>query len=186
EPTSGLDPLQRREVRQLIGDLAKDRTVLLSSHILPEIESLCPRVIVLHRGRVVADGKHAQLARSMGDGAHVRLEARVANPRAAAESLAQIEGVISVDVEAPASDASAATAAGFSLWCEEDLRAAVGEFALARGWAIQELSFRAPTLEGLFARLAVGEEPGAVIRANNGANTGAETEARAEAGAVSQ
>ena len=61
EPTSGLDPLQRLEVRRLIQELSKERTVLLSSHILPEIEATCPRVIILHRGRVAADGTQREL-----------------------------------------------------------------------------------------------------------------------------
>jgi ABC-2 type transport system ATP-binding protein len=63
EPTSGLDPLQRLEVRRLIQELSRERTVLLSSHILPEIEAVCPRVIILQRGRIAADGVPEEVAR---------------------------------------------------------------------------------------------------------------------------
>ncbi|TMN59336.1 gliding motility-associated ABC transporter ATP-binding subunit GldA, partial [Pseudoalteromonas piscicida] len=53
EPTSGLDPNQIIEIRQLIKDLGSDKTVLFSSHILPEVEALCERVIIIHRGEIV-------------------------------------------------------------------------------------------------------------------------------------
>ena len=55
EPTSGLDPNQIREVRQLIRDLAQERTVILSTHILPEVEMTCDRVIIIHEGKIVAE-----------------------------------------------------------------------------------------------------------------------------------
>ncbi len=63
EPTNGLDPTQIREARSLIGDLAQDRTVLVSSHILPEIERTCERVIIIGAGKVLADGTPDELCR---------------------------------------------------------------------------------------------------------------------------
>src|SRR5262245_32353447 len=66
EPTSGLDPLQRLEVRRLVLELARERTVLFSSHILPEIEAVCLRVIILHRGRIAADGTQQELIQRLG------------------------------------------------------------------------------------------------------------------------
>ena len=62
EPTVGLDPAQIIEIRQLICDLAKTRTVLLSSHILSEVQAVCDRIIILHQGKIVADGRTEQLA----------------------------------------------------------------------------------------------------------------------------
>ena len=61
EPTVGLDPRQIGEVRGLIGELAGEHTVILSSHILPEVRAICPRVVIISRGRIVADGKLTEL-----------------------------------------------------------------------------------------------------------------------------
>lgn len=159
EPTSGLDPLQRLQVRRLVGDLAEDRTVLLSSHILPEIESVCPRVIVLHRGRVVADGTHAQLAKSHGAESFVLLKVLLPAVEDAAEdareALARIDGVQSVQIQEQDDPGQVHC---FRMGVDRNPCAAVGALAQEGGWTVHELSFHAPTLEGLFARLAVGDE----------------------------
>ena len=156
EPTSGLDPLQRLEVRRLVGDLASDRTVLLSSHILPEIESVCPRVIVLHRGRVVADGTQAELARSHGAEAYIRLKLVVPTVSEAVDGLGRIEGVRSVTTQDWCADRHRLS---LRVGVDRDLCAEFGTLARERDWTVLELSFHRPTLEGLFARLAVGAEP---------------------------
>ena len=64
EPTSGLDPIQTLEVRNLIKQLGKEKTILLSTHILPEAEAICSRIIIIHRGEIVADGSPDELTRS--------------------------------------------------------------------------------------------------------------------------
>ena len=64
EPTSGLDPNQIRGVRQLIRDLGQSKTVLVSTHILQEVEPVADRVLFIHDGKIVFDGKPAELARS--------------------------------------------------------------------------------------------------------------------------
>jgi ABC-2 type transport system ATP-binding protein len=152
EPTSGLDPLQRLEVRKLLGELAAEHTVLLSSHILPEIEAVAPRVSILDRGRMAADGTPAELVRQLGRAAHVRFEAVVGpGAAAAARLLGALPGVGEVrDL------GRLGIHHVFELACEEDLREDVGALAAAKGWALRELSYHAPTLEQLFARLAVG------------------------------
>ena len=151
EPTSGLDPVQRIEVRQLIGELSAAHTVLLSSHILPEIEAVCPRVIVLHKGRVAADGSQEDLVRQLGGGSRVLVEVAVgADVAGAAARLAKVPGVRSVT-----RDDGGAGFTAFELACEEDLRAPVGELVREAGWPMRELSWRRPTLERLFARIAL-------------------------------
>ncbi len=150
EPTSGLDPLQRIEVRKLIGELARERTVLISSHILPEIEAVCPRVLVVVRGRVVADGTPAQLVRQLGQPSHVRLEAVVPDPAEAVRLLGTLEGVRAV-----ADRGRLGIHHQFDVQTDVDLREDVGAVAASRGWALRELSWCQPTLEELFARLAL-------------------------------
>ncbi|MBL8857394.1 MAG: ABC transporter ATP-binding protein [Planctomycetes bacterium] len=152
EPTSGLDPLQRIEVRALVRELATKHTVILSSHILPEIEATCPRVVILHEGRLVADGTPDQLVRAHSEISHVRLEAVLgADAPNAAKFLRAIAGVREV-----VDRGRLGIHHQFDIVCDEDLREDVGALAAARKWALRELSWRRPTLEQLFSRIAIG------------------------------
>ncbi|MFT4540460.1 MAG: ABC-2 type transport system ATP-binding protein [Planctomycetota bacterium] len=153
EPTSGLDPLQRREVRGLIRELADDHTVLLSSHILAEIESICPRVIILERGRKVADGNQQELVESLGGTGFVRFEAMVGDSQEAAELIASLPGVSDVQL-----GEKVGIHQGFEVRGSGDLREDLGALAMARTWAIRELSWSRPTLEEIFVSLVVGGE----------------------------
>ncbi len=75
EPTGGLDPNQRREVRQLVARLGEEHTILLSSHVLAEVESMCSRVIIIQNGRIVADGRLEDLVTDLKGGRRVFVEA---------------------------------------------------------------------------------------------------------------
>ena len=81
EPTVGLDPAQNAETRRLIRELGRDRAVLVSSHVLSELESLCDRVIVLHHGRILADGEPSTLAPRLRRSTWVDVEADVTPER---------------------------------------------------------------------------------------------------------
>jgi len=153
EPTSGLDPLQRIEVRGLVGDLARERTVLFSSHILPEIEAVAPRVIILHRGRIAADGPKEELVESLGE-TYVRFEAVVGDADAARALLLQLPGVVEVEDQG-----RLGIHQRFHVRGDGDLREDVGALALQRSWAVRELSWEKPTLERIFARIAFEIEP---------------------------
>jgi ABC-2 type transport system ATP-binding protein len=155
EPTSGLDPIQRLEVRALLRTLAERRTVLLSSHILPEIEASCPRVLVIHKGRIVADGSPGNLVGKLAGSSSVRVEAVVGPDREKALRLLRaVPGVREV-----LEHGRLGIHEVFDLRCDEDLREDVGALAAQQGWALRELSWRRPTLEQLFARLTIGLEP---------------------------
>ena len=78
EPTGGLDPTQRKEVRDLIARLGETHTILLSSHILAEVESVCNRVIIIKKGRIIADGKPATLVRDLKGGEKILVDAACA------------------------------------------------------------------------------------------------------------
>jgi ABC-2 type transport system ATP-binding protein len=159
EPTSGLDPLQRMEMRGLLRELAEEHTVLLSSHILPEIEAVCPRVIILSRGRMAADGTKEELVRRLGGASYVRVEARLGGDEVAAcGALARLPGVSGVDDEGQLDGCRV-----LHVRCEQDLRADVGALARAHGWELRELSWQRPTLEQIFARIAL-ELPDAAAR----------------------
>jgi ABC-2 type transport system ATP-binding protein len=77
EPTSGLDPLQNSEIRELIRDLGRNSGVILSTHLLPEVQSICQRVLILHRGRRVYNG---ELAPGAGDRSHASLRLGLESP----------------------------------------------------------------------------------------------------------
>ena len=154
EPTSGLDPIQRREVRSLIRSLADEHTVLLSSHILAEIEDVCPRVIVLRGAAIVADGAQDELVRNLHGRGHVRVEAVVGPDVAEAiRLLSSLAGVSNVHDRGKLGIHHA-----FDVEGEGDLREDVGALAAQKGWALRELSFSQPSLEELFAQLVLGEE----------------------------
>jgi len=99
EPTAGLDPNQIREVRALVKDLGSDRTVLLSTHILSEVEATCERAIVIDRGRLVAEGTIEELRTRQKSSA---IGLRVRDPKSAAE--AAISGISGVSVISAAAD----------------------------------------------------------------------------------
>lgn len=163
EPTSGLDPMQRIAVRELIGELAEEHTVLLSSHILPEIEAVCPRVIIINKGKIAADGSPEQLVQELGGGSCVRMEAVVMGEGAADEAARLLKALPG------ASEVRALGRLGiheqFEIVCDEDLREDVGALAAHKGWALRELSFQRPKLEELFARIALDLDEAPIKRA---------------------
>ncbi len=151
EPTSGLDPLQRAEVRELIRELAEEHTVLVSSHILAEIEMICPRVIVLDRGKLLADGSQQELLQRWSGDQEVSLEAVCGDPADAQRLLASIPGVSRVQV-----GERVGIHQRFAVFGEGDLREDVGALAMQKGWALRELSIQRLSLEEIFAKLVSG------------------------------
>lgn len=140
EPTSGLDPAQRVEIRNLLKGLAAgDRTVLLSTHVLGEIEALCSRVIVINKGRIIAQD---DLSRLSASGRTIRLEVARPGPEALA-SFTAIPGVTDVVQEGSA----------YVLRCGDDLREAASRAAVPYG--LLELTGRA-RLEDIYLQLTSG------------------------------
>jgi ABC-2 type transport system ATP-binding protein len=150
EPTVGLDPNQIREVRELVRALAREATVLLSTHILSEVEALAARVIILHRGRVVA-----ARAQTGEGGAAARIIVRTrAEDRARAVGL--FAGLAAVSAVAELADGRLAitprpTDAAAAELAEEIFRAAAGA-----GLPLSELGRESSSLEEIFARITTG------------------------------
>lgn len=153
EPTIGLDPNQIRSLRQLIKDLAQRRSVLLSSHILPEVEMTCTRVLIMHRGRVRASGTTADLQGSMSAGNQVvaEIQAGEAELRDCWETMPE---VASFNLAAASGDyfRCALTPANGA-----DLRDRVYEEVRERGWRLRELTFSRHSLEDIFVHLTRAE-----------------------------
>ena len=151
EPTEGLDPNQRVEIRRLIVELGRERTVLLSTHVLPEIQHVCARLLIIHRGRLVADGPVEQLVTRAKDGAHVTVEAAGAG---IAERLGALPGVVRIE---PHDAGGGRVRTSLTVSGGADLRPRIFELAKAEGWTLYELHEEAGSLEDLFHELTTGE-----------------------------
>jgi ABC-2 type transport system ATP-binding protein len=153
EPTIGLDPNQIRSVRELIKNLGKQHTILLSTHILPEVEMTCSRVIIVHRGRIEACDTPENLLGQIRQAGGVLVEAKVGSDNGADE-LKKIAGVRDVSTEADGDWKV------FSLRVESgvDVRAEVFQLATARRWTVRELSQRRATLEDVFVEITHPDE----------------------------
>jgi ABC-2 type transport system ATP-binding protein len=148
EPMIGLDPNQIREMRQLIVELGRDKTVLLSSHILSEIELTCKKVIILVKGRVAAQGTSEDIARQLGTTGRIRLE--VTGDGAAVKAV--LDKVEDVQRVLWTQRAGVHT---FILETRDraDIRGRVFTLAREHNWKVQEISFEHLPLEDAFARL---------------------------------
>jgi ABC-2 type transport system ATP-binding protein len=152
EPTSGLDPNQQSEVRQLIQLLRQRKTVLLSTHILSEAQSVCDRVLIIHQGRIVADGSPEMLGQRMARGQRLQVELK-APGAAARERLAQIPGVSRVVLQRDAGGS-----ASLSVESEEaDVREALFHAAVEQGWPILQLTPERLSLEDVFRQLTTAD-----------------------------
>jgi ABC-2 type transport system ATP-binding protein len=151
EPTIGLDPNQIRLVRDLIRDLGRKHTVLLSTHILPEVEMVCGRVIIIQSGRLVFQETLANIAQQSSGGAKVVVEARVgpAEAEKAAAVLGDAPGVLRVRADG----GSPWTLFELDVEPGADVREEVGRRMVRNGWALRELRREQPSLEDIFVRL---------------------------------
>jgi ABC-2 type transport system ATP-binding protein len=153
EPTEGLDPNQRVEIRRLIADLGRERTVLLSTHVLPEVQFTCSRLLIINQGRIVADGPVDQLIAQAKGASRISVEA---TGTGVADGLAQLPGVGTVEAHESSEGRVRVTviAAG-----ADDLRPRIFELAKAERWTLYELHQEAGSLEDLFRELTIQQEP---------------------------
>lgn len=152
EPTVGLDPIQVKEVRGLIRELGRERTVLLSTHILSEVEKVCDRVLILHRGRVVASGAPAVVGAQLTRTGRVRVET-AGEGAGIGDALKTIPGVLRVH-SMPREGVHQ-----FLLETEPGRDPRGDIFARARdgGWNLRELAFERASLEDVFSELTQPE-----------------------------
>jgi ABC-2 type transport system ATP-binding protein len=156
EPTLGLDPKQIIEIRQLITDLGGEKTVLLSSHILPEVSQVCNRVIIINRGRLVAVDTPENLRSRLATSSVVRVALRdEGDALARAErAIAALPGVITVDGTAPERGTG-----GFAVTCAPaaDLRETIARALVAAGLPLLEIYREELSLEEIFLQLVTEE-----------------------------
>jgi ABC-2 type transport system ATP-binding protein len=153
EPTSGLDPNQIVEIRALIRDLGREKTVLLSTHIMQEAEALCRRVLIMNAGRLIAQGTPEEIARGMQEATVMVVSLKGPVDEAAGRSLAALPGVRSVSPMRLLQDrveVELEVAAG------ADPSEAVYDWAVASGCKILGMKTEKARLEELFSRLTTG------------------------------
>jgi ABC-2 type transport system ATP-binding protein len=153
EPTAGLDPNQQIETLQLIRELGEKHTILLSTHILPEVEEVCRRVIVINQGRIALEGSLADLQRD----SVIVLEVRGPQDRVG-QLLREIEGVDQVvPLKLDPRDHPDGIAA-FELRTADnrDLRLPIAERLARQGWIIRRLDIRRKSLREHFMRVTMG------------------------------
>ena len=149
EPTIGLDPTQIRATRSLIRELAQDHTVLLSSHILPEVEASCQRIVIINKGRIVASGTPAELRqRITGES---ELIAEFKGPiEAITAGLQKLDGVSRVE---------GSTHDGWTrvtVTTRKDVREAIYKLSTEKGWPMRKLRRDVATLEDFFVKIVAG------------------------------
>ena len=143
EPTSGLDPIQLAEIRSVIKNIGKAKTVMLSTHIMQEVEAMCDRVIIINKGQIVADNPTSELQKGLGDKQAITVEF---DKEASRNDLEKISGVL-----------SAKNISG-NKWritssSTKDIRADVFQFAVQNNLAVLTLQKEEQHLEDVFREL---------------------------------
>lgn len=151
EPTSGLDPNQIVEIRDIIREIGKEKTVILSTHILPEAEATCNRVVIINKGRIVADGPTESLKQSRGSESALFVSLKNAPMEDVARLLSEVDGIRSAEkAEEAAGDLTA-----LKLICagEMDLRESVYNAIKQTDWVLMEFRQETKSLETIFREL---------------------------------
>ena len=157
EPTSGLDPNQIVEIRNLIRQLGRAKTVVLSTHILSEVQATCDRVIIINEGTIVADGTLEQLQQDFRGSEKISLELKTRATNAMTEIYPKFKDIQHVDsVEYSGQEGEVHK---FSILAEKgfDIREEIFRRAVSEGWILMEMSRKATSLEEVFHKLTTAE-----------------------------
>ncbi len=147
EPTTGLDPNQIIEIRNLIKEAGLEKTVILSTHILSEVEALSDRILIIHEGKIVADGTPDELKRASSEGIAVRVKLESeSSPSAVAKTLSGIGGVTGVEV---IDEKGLYIVSGG----DRGLNREIFSLAVKNNWVLLEMSTQETRLEDIFKEL---------------------------------
>ncbi|MEO0123656.1 MAG: ATP-binding cassette domain-containing protein [candidate division WOR-3 bacterium] len=151
EPTEGLDPNQVVELRNLIKELGKEKTVMLSTHILSEAEATCERVLIINRGKLVADGNKNEIRTMAKGGETITLELIAKqSPLKDLKRIAEIKEINEKKVEDNLYQ--------YEIISEKDIRETIFDTAVNKGWKILDLHRKATSLEDIFRELTKEEQ----------------------------
>ena len=151
EPTSGLDPNQIVEIRDIIRAIGREKTVILSTHILSEAEATCDRIVIIHEGRIVADDRTANLKHSAGDTRQINLCLQNAEAEDVRRRLEDLEGIADVTIRAQTDDGRQ----DVTLVCRSgrNVRASIYAAVKATDWILLEFVQHTRDLESIFREL---------------------------------
>ncbi len=154
EPTSGLDPNQVSDVRSLIKKIGETRTVIISTHILSEVEMLCNRVIIISNGKKIADSPTDELREHEAGGAEVRLVVGGAESQSLKDALKSCDGVTSCTVNSDGDKlcATISVSAGKNV----DVRPQIAKTVITKDWKLFEMETKKNSLEDVFRTLTTG------------------------------
>jgi ABC-2 type transport system ATP-binding protein len=150
EPTSGLDPNQIIEIRDIIRKIGREKTVILSTHILNEAEATCDRVMIIHRGKIVADDTTDTLKKSIEGESLIRLSLQRADLPSVKQTLGPLEGISEMQFEDGEDGLLKVTLVCRSL---KDLRGQIYERIKATDWILLEFHQEIQSLESIFREL---------------------------------
>ena len=155
EPTAGLDPKQIIETRELIKELAGDHTIILSTHILPEVAQTCERVVIINEGRVVAEDSPDNLTGRLHGAVTIQLQVDTlgADPT---DTLQAVPGVASVSVGEPGRDGLTVEVQSGQ---DVDIRRDIANAVVSSGWGLLEMRRARLSLEEIFLQLTTAEQP---------------------------
>ena len=165
EPTIGIDPIQVVETRELISELGEDHTLLLSSHILPEVSMICRRVLVIHDGRIVADDRPDNLSERLQHSERIELTIRDAEPREIIGEMRQLPMVVDARRDNRAESVARNQRDGTTsliVDARPNVRATetIASKVIGRGWGLVNLTPLPLTLEEIFLELTTEEDLG--------------------------
>ena len=150
EPTTGLDPNQIVEIRKLIRELGKEKTVILSTHILPEVEATCDRILIINKGKIVADGTSETLRKQASGSELVKVRIEDGKAEEIKTALLKLAAVQQVELVDPSMNR-------FEIQSKpgETSKRAVFQLCVERGWVLTEISTLETRLEDIFRNLTM-------------------------------
>ena len=162
EPTIGIDPIQVVETRELISELGKEHTMLLSSHILPEVSAICPRVLVINDGRIVADDNPERLSEKLQHAERIEISIRNAENNEFMSLIRDLDGIIDVRTDQRAQSLQRAEREGvipFIIDAKPNMGISenIAKTVIDKGWGLSNLTPLAMTLEEIFLQLTTEE-----------------------------
>ena len=165
EPTIGIDPIQVVETRELISELGKEHTMFLSSHILPEVSAICPRVLVINDGRIVADDNPDKLSEKLQHAERVEISIRNAGNNEFITAIREIDGVIDIRTDQRAQSLQRAEREGVAPFIVDakpnlGISETIAETIVKKGWGLSNLTPLPMTLEEIFLELTTDESVG--------------------------
>jgi ABC-2 type transport system ATP-binding protein len=150
EPTSGLDPNQIVEIREIIRQIGKEKTIILSTHILSEAEATCDRIVIINRGKIVADGSTESLKQEGGQATVLKVSLEAADPATVEQVLGAVEGVERVTV---ADNTQGGLDVKLTCDGKRTTRHKVYACIKETDWILSELVLETQTLETIFRNL---------------------------------